>query len=642
MKKLRIAFLLLGAILFAGLISSWSDYSESNTKIAEHYFANFSAFTEEVEKLDLKAKKTNFDDQIPDLQQQLTKTRDTYKKIEFIFDYFETVQNYFHVNGGPLPKLNKEIAFSEMIPPNGLQTLDELIFSDTPLEEIEAIRTTTADLVKAIKHIAISHEGNRISYLHVMEAVRSGLIRVFTLGVTGFDTPGSGNALSESNTSMRAMQNLLSQLELKEDPQAIKSYEKIEALFAKSHQQFEAQSDFDTFDRMQFLLDVINPLYKELLELQNQLIGPNKRHKTHAQNYQAANLFEEDFLSRDFYSLLSYNPLNNQDAIDLGKLLFFDPVMSADLKMSCSSCHNPDKAFTDGLPKSETRQSGVYTLRNSPTLIDAGYASKYFWDLREINLERQVAHVVNDRKEFNIDFNLITRRLAQSPEYVKRFDKAYGDIGKKTINRRSVSNAIAAYVNSLTSFNSPFDKYVRGEKKRYSAAAKKGFNLFMGKAACATCHFPPAFNGLVPPFYEETESEVLGITVGMDSLNPILDADTGRQSNGIKNEDRAPYYQSFKTVTVRNSELTAPYMHNGSFKTLEEVMEFYDHGGGAGLGLPVENQTLAPDRLMLTTKEKSFIISFLKTLSDTSGLTTVPVHLPIIEGLERPKDSYDD
>lgn len=642
MGKLNIFISLSILVLFTGLMMSWNTYPIPNNQITDHYFANFDAFIKEVETLNKTAQKTSLETQIPDLQQQLLQTRNSFKKIEFIFDYYETVYSYFNVNGGPLPKLNKEIAFSEMIPPNGLQTLDELIFSDTPLSEISEIRTLASDLSEAMQKVKQSHKGSNFKELLILEAIRSGLVRVFTLGVTGFDTPGSGNALPESNIAMMAMENLFLKLNQGNKSETPIPIAKITTLFAKSHQQFREQTDFETFDRMQFLLEVINPLYKEILVFQNEFLGENLEHKTHGQNYLTGNLFDPEFLSRDFYSLFSYNPLNNPEAIKLGKLLFFDPVMSVDFKLSCSSCHQPDKAFTDGLPQSETNQPGVYTLRNSPTLIDAGYASKYFWDLRVINLERQVAHVVADRKEFNIDFKLITKRLNKSPEYLALFSKAYGGISKKTINSRSISNAIAAYVNSLSSFDSAFDKYVRGEKKRYPKAAQKGFNLFMGKAACATCHFPPAFNGLVPPFYEETESEVLGITVGMDSLNPVLDTDTGRQSNGIKNEDRFPYYQSFKTVTVRNSEFTAPYMHNGSFKTLEDVLEFYDHGGGAGLGLPVENQTLAPDRLMLTKKEKSFIIAFLNTLSDTTGLTTVPSRLPTIKGLDRSKIGFDD
>jgi cytochrome c peroxidase len=148
----------------------------------------------------------------------------------------------------------------------------------------------------------------------------------------------------------------------------------------------------------------------------------------------------------------------------------------------------------------------------------------------------------------------------------------------------------------------------------------------MGKAACATCHFAPVFNGTVPPFYIESESEVLGITVGLDSINPKLDDDLGRVANGMNLDKHWFFRNSFKTVTVRNIELTAPYMHNGSFNTLEEVIDFYNLGGGKGMGLNVENQTLSDAPLGLNRREKADLVAFLKTLTDTTGLTqkTIP------------------
>jgi cytochrome c peroxidase len=234
--------------------------------------------------------------------------------------------------------------------------------------------------------------------------------------------------------------------------------------------------------------------------------------------------------------------------------------------------------------------------------------------------------------EFNITFTEIAERLSKSPDYRKQFEDLYGSVTKNPLKRRSISNPIAAYVSSLISFDSEFDKYVREETSEFPKAAKRGFNLFMGKAACGTCHFVPTFSGLVPPFYMETESEVLGITLGLDTLNPQMDTDLGRRLNGKKKEAFDHFRNSMKTVTVRNAALTAPYMHNGLFKTLEEVIEFYDHGGGAGMGLDIANQTLSSDRLNLSKQEKSDLIDFMHTLTDTSGLTNAKVLLPKIEG----------
>ena len=153
----------------------------------------------------------------------------------------------------------------------------------------------------------------------------------------------------------------------------------------------------------------------------------------------------------------------------------------------------------------------------------------------------------------------------------------------------------------------------------------------MGKAACGTCHFAPTFAGLVPPRFTETESEILGILKKFDTISPTLDTDAGRYSGHAK--DQVPLYKrSFKTMTVRNSAITAPYFHNGAFATLDEVIEFYHRGGGAGLGLDVPYQTLPSEQLHLTRKEKKDIIAFLHSLTDTAGLTSKPQKLPFISG----------
>jgi cytochrome c peroxidase len=169
-------------------------------------------------------------------------------------------------------------------------------------------------------------------------------------------------------------------------------------------------------------------------------------------------------------------------------------------------------------------------------------------------------------------------------------------------------------VRSLVSLNSKFDKYMRRETEQYSAAERNGFNLFMGKAKCGTCHFAPLFGGLLPPLYEEMETEILGVPK-VDSTGALPDDDPGK--SGFT---RVPSHRyAFKTSTVRNAALTAPYMHNGVFRTLEDVVRFYNDGGGAGRGIDVPTQTLPADKLGLTKKEMKDIVAFVNSLTDTSG-----------------------
>ncbi len=145
-----------------------------------------------------------------------------------------------------------------------------------------------------------------------------------------------------------------------------------------------------------------------------------------------------------------------------------------------------------------------------------------------------------------------------------------------------------------------------------TAGQLRGFNLFMGKAQCGTCHFAPLFNGLLPPYYTVTELEVLGVPENGSLTQPLWDHDEGRFSVFPINF----YKGAFKTPTVRNAAVTAPYMHNGSFRTIEDVIEFYNKGGGAGIGLATVTQTLSADPLHLTKTEVKDIEDFINALTD--------------------------
>ena len=173
--------------------------------------------------------------------------------------------------------------------------------------------------------------------------------------------------------------------------------------------------------------------------------------------------------------------------------------------------------------------------------------------------------------------------------------------------------ALAAYVRSLVALNSRFDRATRGDTALLTPVEKRGFNLFMGKAACGTCHFAPLFSGDTPPLYHASDVEVIGTPVS--PMHPAqLDADSGR----ARLDHLPSHLRAFKTPSLRNVALTAPYMHHGRFATLDEVLRFYDGGGGLGAGAKLTNQTLSGDSLHLTSDERRAIIAFLGTLTDTA------------------------
>ena len=188
------------------------------------------------------------------------------------------------------------------------------------------------------------------------------------------------------------------------------------------------------------------------------------------------------------------------------------------------------------------------------------------------------------------------------------FQKAVGQVSSRNTD---VIKALSSYIGTLNGFDSKFDRNIRAEEDTFTEEEKHGFNLFMGKALCATCHFVPLTNGTVPPFFTETEKEVIGVPETAKNLG--LDGDYG-----FYWQYKADLHKGmFKTPTVRNSALTAPYMHNGVYQTLEEVINFYNKGGGAGLGFDLPHQTLPFDELNLTQEEQQALVAYLKTLSDT-------------------------
>src|SRR5262249_2551074 len=208
---------------------------------------------------------------------------------------------------------------------------------------------------------------------------------------------------------------------------------------------------------------------------------------------------------------------------------------------------------------------GQGSSRNTPTLINAALQPALFADLRVRTLEDQVAAVV-----------------ASPSEMRGNLDTAAARVG---IAKHTIQAALAAYIRTLIATDSRFDRAIRGDPAAITPSERRGFNLFMGKARCGTCHFAPLFNGTVPPDYWSTPPEVIGVPARPDG--DAIDPDLGR--GAIDNQ--ISHRRAFKTPTLRNVAVTGPYMHNGVFRTLDEVIDFYDRGGGAGIGLDVQNQT---------------------------------------------------
>ena len=294
----------------------------------------------------------------------------------------------------------------------------------------------------------------------------------------------------------------------------------------------------------------------------------------------------------------------------LGKRLFFDPRLSGDAAISCASCHQPDKAFTDGLALSQA-YPGSKGFRNTPTLMNTAIRKNWFHDGRlGTNLNDVTRESLTEDYMMNMDMRLMQERAKQDPVYVKMFQ----DAGFGEPSNGSIRNAIPEYLKTLTSRNSPFDK---GEM---SDAAMRGFELFTGKAGCVSCHSGPNFtddsphNIAIPENPEIWSDPMRHMTyaafasfMGIENFMNLR-RDVGAHVRKHK-ADRSDYGQ-FITPTLRELKYTAPYMHNGMFNTLFEVVSFYNAGGGDD---PNKDPLIKP--LDLTFQEQQDLVAFLQDLS---------------------------
>ena len=242
-------------------------------------------------------------------------------------------------------------------------------------------------------------------------------------------------------------------------------------------------------------------------------------------------------------------------------------------------------------------------------------------DGKHISLQNQTKDVITNASEMAGQEQDVIKKVMSCAEYKAAFKKLLSYTPQeKEVTIDHISSAITIYYSKFSRYYAPFDKAINHQEE-LAAAAKQGFNVFMGKAQCATCHFVPQFNGVKPP-YVSSEFEVLGVPA--DTTFKVLSADKGRFGINPATETA----NAFRTGTIRNAAKTKPYMHNGSFSSLSQVIDFYDAGGGAGRGLQVSNQTLSSDSLHLTAGDKKNLLAFMQSLNEQISFEKAPEKLP--------------
>lgn len=524
------------------------------------------------------------------LQQRFRQVRLAYKRLEWAVEYF-TPLTARQVNGPPVPETELT---GLVVEPDGLQVIEQDLFPRfLPGKRLELkglldrLGANTAELRGYFRKADLQD-------WQILDAAKLEVFRVEVLGLNNFDDPLSKSCFAESVATLKSVQ------------QVTAHYGTI-AEFDPAISCLQQQVGFDRFDRAAFIIRYANPLTRSLTVLKGSLKLPDVRYNR-LLNQDAATLFDRDAFNRNAYMDA---PKDSATAtkIALGKKLFSDPILSGNGKRSCASCHQPGKAFTDGLVKNLDITGKMMIARNTPTLINAALQPAQFYDLRATSLEDQARDVIQNPDEMHSEMQVATDKLWHNDQYRKLFSEAYPHLQRIAVDTFEVMNALSSYVRSLTAVNSRFDAYMQGDTKILSTTEVNGFNLFMGKAKCSTCHYLPLFNGALPPRYMQMDAEVIGVP--QQTNGKRIDPDLGLYAiqSGAFNR------HAFKTTTVRNAALTSPYMHNGVFRSLEEVIDFYDKGGGAGLGIKIGNQTLDAEPLKLTKKEKAGLVAFIQSLN---------------------------
>ncbi|WP_316822979.1 cytochrome-c peroxidase [Pedobacter gandavensis] len=608
-KKIGIIALLSIGLFIVGFTSSNSSprpQIEGNSperKIQKVVFSQIVSFREYVnDSLLYELKKDRLDEQ--KVRQAFLKSRLLLKKFEWASEYF-TADLSRRLNGPPVEEIENadllDPSLARSIDPIGLQVIEELLYPEFDMANKEKLIKEVQHLIRNTNYLISYFEDHQFADWRILDASKLEVFRIITLGLTGFDNSLALNSIKEASEALKSMRSILSLYVSKGDKRPLLQYLDTSIVYLEQH------DDFDTFDRAIFITRFANMISTGIAQLEQNLPGPKIKYNRMLRQ-EVETLFESDAFNADAFSP---GPEFQVTAakVKLGEKLFYDAALSGNGTRSCASCHNPDLSFSDGMAKNiEIHDPGKLLTRNAPTLLNAALQSNYFYDMRALTLEDQIFDVISSRQEMDGSMEAIIKYLSDDKSYQALFDSAFSERREQRISQDHVANALASYIRSLVKLNSRFDEYMRGKENALSTQELKGFNLFMGKAKCATCHFAPLFNGVTPPKYITSETEVLGVPVSL--ADSTLDADVGYY--GVIGIDA--YKHAFKIPTIRNIKRTAPYMHNGAYATLNQVMEFYNSGGAAGLGIKLPNQTLPEKNLQLSDSEKKDIIAFMESL----------------------------
>lgn len=557
----------------------------------------------------------------------LEKARLDLKKVDFWLRYLEPLA-YKKINA-PLPVEWETEVFEKYEKPykregSGL-TLARLYLDEDVVQKDTLLAYYEQSISASQVFINDSILAKMQSHDHFYLCNRLFLLNVASIYSTGFECPDTSQVIPELQVMLQAVKQIYDVYQVSfPDYKLTQNYlNKYDSLLYFIQNQPKNYSQFDHFTMIQ---KYINPLYQIQQELILKYEVRSKSYVDFSINKSAKNIFDKNLYfaqnSKGIFIRVK-DSLVLKQINDLGKLLFYDPILSGNNKRSCASCHVQGQYFTQNTEGNSLHYNGKDRLqRNTPSLLNSPMNHLLMVDGKHFTLQQQAVAVMTNPDEMGGKEEDVLKKVLSCKEYAKKFKELLKYTPQeKELTMKHIASVLTFYYSKFSKSSATFDQYFYVQKP-VDELVKKGFNLYMSKAQCATCHFVPQFNGVKPP-YVSSEFEVLGTP--SDTSYKQLSNDLGRY-----NVHNVPeMHRAYKTSTLRNSAHTAPYMHNGVFQNLDQVIEFYNGGGGAGRGLVVDNQTLSADSLKLSVQDKKHLKKFLESLTEEYVSEPLPQALPV-------------
>lgn len=602
--------------------------SEGNGNYQHEYHSGLNAFEkEQLQLLDL-IRSTDLSQPagIDTIRAAIHEARRSMKGIDFWTRYLDPVVQK-QING-PLPVEWETEVFEKFERPYmrrgaGL-TLAELYLDEENPHKDSLLHLIDSAGIAANRFRADTVLRELQTFHHFFLCNRLYLLNLACIYTTGFECPDTSRIIPELRMLMNDVRNIYScyNLGFSANPLSERYLKLYDSALEYVRQQ---PSEYSSFDHFTFLQRFVNPLFAENADLLVQYKVVSHNLGDYSLNKRSRSIFSKD-LYRGQNAKGIFLRVSDAASLalieDLGRTLFFDPILSGNNQRSCASCHKPAEFFTDTtLMTAQAFAGNGHLQRNAPSLINAEFNHLLMADGAHFSLQHQAEGVISNHDEMNADLKVVLGKVKSVSKYKSGFEKLLKYTPQEPeLCMEHVVSAITLYYARFSRQEAPFDRAMNGVEA-LPVAAKEGFNLFMSKAQCGTCHFAPQFNGVKPP-YIGSEFEVLGVP--SDPHYKQLSSDSGR----AKVNPAFQTLRAFRTSTLRNAARTAPYMHNGVFRTLEEVITFYNEGGGQGHGLKLENQTLSADSLGLSRKEQKLLIRFIESLNEDIEIETIPKRLP--------------